>query len=162
MVERRVTPWGSKAWGPIVSHPLHGLQQQLNQAIEGYWRSLGSPTARPASGVSFAPQLDVAEDAAAVTVSIELPGVSKGELEVAFANGILSIRGEKRVEAGQEDRHYALRECEFGRFERAIAIGPDVDAEAIEANYSRGILRVVLPKTEEVKSAVRRIPIEGR
>lgn len=162
MVERRVTPWGSKAWGPIVPHPLHGLQQQLNQTIEGYWRSLGSPTARPAGGVSFAPQLDVTEDVETVTVSIELPGVPEEDLEVIFANGILSIRGEKGIEPGQEDRHYALRECEFGRFERSIAIGPDVDTEAIEANYSHGVLTVVLPKTEEAKSAVRRIPIEGR
>jgi HSP20 family protein len=137
------------------------LQQQLNQTIEGHWRSLGSPTARPVGGVSFAPQLDVAEDAETVTVNIELPGITEEDLEVTFGNGILSIRGEKGIEPGQEDRHYALRECEFGRFERSIAIGPDVDAEAIEASCSHGVLPVVLPKTEEAKSAVRRIPIVG-
>lgn len=159
MVERRVTPWGSKAWGPVVPHPLRDLQQQMNQVIESYWREFGSPTARPAGGVSFAPQLDVAEDAEAVAVSIELPGMAEADLEVTFGGGILSIRGEKEPGPGQEDRHYALRECEFGRFERSIAIGPDIDAEAIEATYSHGVLTVVLPKTERAGPAARRIPI---
>ena len=140
--------------------PMAGRASEMLK--QGRMRSLGSPTARPVGGVSFAPQLDVTEDADTVTVSIELPGVPEEDLEVSFANGILSIRGEKRLEAEEAARHYALRECEFGRFERAIAIGPEVDAEAIEASCRNGVLRVVLPKTERARTAIRRIPIEAR
>jgi HSP20 family protein len=128
----------------------------MAQTVEDYWRGLGSPTARPVSGVDLSPQIDVAEDANAVTVYVELPGVAAEEIDVTFSGGVLSICGEKEIPPQAKDQHHALREREFGRFERAVAIGPAIVDARIKTTYRQGTLTVVLPKAAPGKPTVGR------
>ena len=93
------------------------------------------------------------------TVFIELPGVPEDDIDVTFSGGILSISGEKEVPPEATDQHYALREREFGRFERSIAIGPAIAGSGIKATHRHGTLKVMLPKATAGKPTARRIPI---
>jgi len=152
--------WYWRAWArQHAPRPLVDLRQEMTQMVEDYWRSFGSPTARPLSGIGMSPQIDVAEDDDAVTIFIELPGVPEDKIDVTFSGGILSISGEKEIPPEAKDQHYALREREFGRFERSMAIGPAVAGSGIKATYRHGALTVVLPKATAGKPTARRIPI---
>ncbi len=161
MADRGPPIWYWRAWAPRhVPRPLEDLRQAMTETVEDYWRGLGSPTARPVSGIDLSPQMDVAEDADAVTVQVELPGVAPDEIDVTFGGGILSICGDNEIPPEAKNQHHALREREFGRFERAIAIGPAIAEAGIKATYRRGTLTIVLPKAAPGKpTAGRRIPI---
>lgn len=160
MVEQEPPLWYWRAWArQHAPRPLVDLRQEMTQIVEDYWRDFGSPTARPVSGVGLSPQIDIAEDDAAVTVSIELPGVPEDQIDINFRGGILSVSGEKEIPPDAKNQHYALREREFGRFERSIAIGPAIADSEIKATYRHGMMKVVLPKSTRDKTAARRIPI---
>lgn len=159
MAERGPPLWYRRGWARSHPHrPLADLHQALSQTLEDYWRGLGSPSARPASGIDMSPQVDVTEDDEAVRVFVELPGVPEENIDVAFSGGILSVSGEKEIPPEASDQHYALREREFGRFERVIAIGPAIAESGIAATFRHGTLTVVLRKATP-GSPARRIPI---
>lgn len=152
--------WYRRGWArQHAPRPLVDLRQEMTQIVEDYWRSYGSPTARPVSGIDMSPQIDVAENDDAVIIIIELPGVPEDQIDVTFSGGILSIGGEKEIPPDAKDQHYALMEREFGRFERSIAIGPSIADSGIKATFRHGTLTVVLPKAAADKPTARRIPI---
>jgi len=74
---------------------------------------------------------------------------------------VLTLKGEKRVESGN-DGDALYRERFHGRFQRSIPVGSDVDADKIAASFKNGELTVILPKTEDTASKAKRIPINAR
>jgi HSP20 family protein len=81
-------------------------------------------------------------------VEADLPGMTDQDVEVTVHNGILFIRGERKPEAG---RQYVYNGRAWGRFERAVRLPDEVDADAIQAELSRGVLRLTMPKSPETK-----------
>jgi HSP20 family protein len=81
-------------------------------------------------------------------VEADLPGMTDQDVEVTVHNGILFIRGERKVEEG---RQYLYNGRTWGRFERAITLPEAVDSDAVQAELINGVLRVVLPKSPEAK-----------
>jgi HSP20 family protein len=81
-------------------------------------------------------------------VEADLPGMTDQDVEVTVHNGILFIRGERKVEEGRE---YLYNGRTWGRFERAITLPEAVDADAVEAELTNGVLRIALPKRPEAK-----------
>jgi HSP20 family protein len=88
------------------------------------------------------------ETARSVIVRIELPGMSKEDIDISVDRGCLQIRGYKRSSGDEEPRHYHLMERAFGRFERLIPLPPNIDAGHAEVSYQDGVITVILPKTE--------------
>ena len=112
------------------------------------------------------PRADVFETADHVLVIVEVAGLARDryQIELRPSNGTLVVRGE-RVEL-PDDVCGRLRchqlEIYFGQFERVIPV-PDADslnAEAVEATYRDGLLRILLPRVR--KNAARRIPVQDR
>jgi HSP20 family protein len=88
------------------------------------------------------------ETAYSVIVQIEVPGMSKDDLDVSIYRGGLRIRGEKRGAADQQGRFYYLMERAFGRFERTISLPDNIDASRAEVSYCDGVVTVIVPKTQ--------------
>jgi len=84
-------------------------------------------------------------------VRAELPGLKADDINVSVTNNNLSISGERKIPSEGENVRYHRREREAGRFNRAIALPGEVDADRVEANHSDGILKVVIPKAEKAK-----------
>ncbi len=103
--------------------------------------------------------LDVAETDAEYVVKASLPGINPDELEITYDSNVLTIKGEIRKEDDYEDERYHIRERRFGSFSRSISLPYAVKADEIEANYEAGILKLILPKSEEAKP--KRIKIRG-
>jgi HSP20 family protein len=83
-----------------------------------------------------------------IYVEADLPGMADEDVEVTVHNGVLYIRGERKPEEG---RQYLFNGRSFGRFERAITLPDAVDTEAVQAELTRGVLRVSMPKRPETK-----------
>ena len=105
--------------------------------------------------------LDVIENADEFIVKADLAGIDPDNIEITFTENSLSIKGEMTEELDEEGKEgrYHLRERRYGTFSRLISMPGTVDVEAIEAETKNGVLKIHLPKKEEVKP--HRIQIKG-
>ena len=102
------------------------------------------------------PLLDVYETDSTIVASLDLPGVEKKDVEVSVSNGFLTISGERKNISG-EGRIW--QETSFGTFKRTFELTEAVVEDKIKAQFKNGVLKISLPKAEEVKSAVRNISV---
>jgi HSP20 family protein len=106
------------------------------------------------------PELDVRESADAITVEAELPGVDEKDVTVTIANGILTIKGEKKQEKEEKSESYHLTERSFGSFERSIRLPDTIDDAKVETKFAKGVLKVTAAKKPEAVKAERKIDIK--
>jgi len=95
--------------------------------------------------------LDVVESEDEYLVKASLPGINPEDLEITFEDNRLTIKGESKEEEVIDEARFHLRERRFGRFTRSIKLPSGIESEKIEANYDKGVLKLHLPKVEEVK-----------
>jgi HSP20 family protein len=98
--------------------------------------------------VEAAAPLSLWQDEDHIYVEADLPGMADEDVEVTVHKGVLFIRGERKPEP---DRHYLYNGRAWGRFERAVKLPDEVDAGAIQAELSRGVLRLTMPKSPETR-----------
>lgn len=92
---------------------------------------------------------DILDDGRNIVVRVELPGIERDDCEVVVDGPALYIRGEKRYDSDYVSGSFYVRQCAYGRFERAIALPHHVDATRADAMYRSGVLTVKLPKAAE-------------
>lgn len=102
---------------------------------------------------------DLFEDADKFVVRLEVPGLDKQDLDIEVRSDVLVVRGEKRYEQESASGQYRIRQCAFGSFHRSIPLPTPVLAEKTSASYRNGVLRIELPKAEQVSG--RRIEVRG-
>ena len=105
------------------------------------------------------PLLDVYETDRTIEVSADLPGVEKKDVEVNVSNGFLTISGERKKTAGESAEGRIWQETSFGTFKRTFELTEAVVEDKIKAQFKNGVLKISLPKAEEVKPAVRNISV---
>jgi HSP20 family protein len=124
-----------------------GLRSELDRLFESFFS--GSPARR--EGSIWSPSVDVREDSANFYVEAELPGMDKDGIQLEIENNVLSIKGERKLERREEKENFHFVERSYGSFFRSFSLPKNVDGEAISAEYKDGVLKVTLPKREEVK-----------
>jgi HSP20 family protein len=97
------------------------------------------------------PAFDVSETENEIVVKAELPGMDVKDIDIALTDGLLTIKGERKMEKEDKEENYHRIERQFGSFSRSLNLGTKVRADGIEAGYKDGILTVTLPKAEENK-----------
>jgi len=123
--------------------------------------TFGDRWAAPQEAAALPVRLDVKEDEKAFHVTAELPGLSEKEVEVTFDDGVLTIRGEKKVERDEKKDTWHIVERSSGSFARQLSLATIVDADAIAAKFEKGVLSVTLPKLAEEKANARKIEIKA-
>jgi len=131
----------------------HRLTRFLNDAFGGLD---GQPEGTVAAWV---PAVDVSEDANAIRIVAEVPGVSPEDVKIAHENNVLTIQGTKQQATQESTERLHRDERTYGAFARSFTLPATVDANAIKASYQDGVLTVTLPKME--KARPRQIPVES-
>ncbi len=106
---------------------------------------------RAGESVGWTPGCDIYEDEDSVTLSFDLAGVEAKDVDVRFENGVLTIRGERKLEHPDKRQNYHRIEMAYGTFTRSFALPSTVDAERIHAEARSGVLVISLPKRSEAK-----------
>ena len=97
------------------------------------------------------PAFDVSETDDEVIVKAELPGMDVKDIDITMTDGLLTIKGERKMEKEDKRENYHRIERQFGSFSRSLNLGVNVKGDSIDAGYKDGILTVTLPKAEEDK-----------
>ncbi len=107
-----------------------------------------------------APAVDIAETEKGYEITAELPGIDEKNVEVKYADGVLTVKGEKKGEKAERKENYYLSERSYGTFQRSFGVPDNVDADKVEAAFKNGVLTVTLPKTPEAQKKEKRIEIK--
>jgi HSP20 family protein len=110
---------------------------------------------------SFAPPVDVYEDEHNVTLKIEVPGIDEKDIDVRIENNVLTVHGERRFEKEEKEENFRRVERQYGSFTRTFTLPTTVDAENVQANYDKGILKIALPKKAEAKPKQIKVSVGG-
>ncbi len=123
----------------------------LRKEVDRLFRDFLESPVRERGEVVYLPPLDIYEDNDKIVVEAEIPGLNKEDIKINVADNILTIKAEKKKEEKVKDKDVIYEEIAYGIYEREIELPQTVDTEKIDAVYEDGVLKVVLPKKEEVK-----------
>jgi len=98
---------------------------------------------------SFSPQVDISETEKAFEIELAVPGMKKDDFKIDFAEGRLTISGERKQVEEKEGKNYHTKEMRYGNFSRSFYLPDTVDETKINASYDSGILSLVIPKDEK-------------
>lgn len=127
------------------------LLSRFNRDMEGFLDS-------NAASVAFIPAVDVHEEKERFVVKADLPGVKPEEIEVTAEKGILTLRGERKSDRAEQSEGYERVERVTGSFTRRFALPENVQADAIKAKFTHGVLEVTIPKQPVVPA--KRVNVE--
>jgi len=105
------------------------------------------------------PAVNIWEGPDAAAVTAELPGVDPEDIDISVKENLLSLSGERKPPAADENVIWHRRERGFGEFSRSIGLPFRVDPENVEARFENGVLQIVLHRHEEDKP--RRIEVKA-
>lgn len=95
--------------------------------------------------------VDIYEKDEHFILTAELPGVKKEDVKVNVEGDVLTIEAEKRAEYEDNKEGVYHSERSYGKFTRSFRLNSQVEGDKIDASYTDGVLRLSLPKREEVK-----------
>ncbi len=135
----RLTPWDAFA----------GMDAEFSRIFRGF--GLGEGGGTGSGDGHWLPAMDVSETDDAYVVEADVPGIGKDDITIEALGDVVTIKGERKHEAGEEEKGYRRVEGRYGSFERSFKVPGGFNAEAIEAKFENGVLSVTLPKREETK-----------
>ena len=164
--EKTAAPAKTAEWAPFES-----LRREIDRLFDDFrpfdWRlpraraGFGFELPKLAAEWKLAPAMDLVEKEKEYEISAELPGIDEKNVEIKLANGMLTIKGEKNEEKEEKQKDYYLSERRFGSFQRSFAVPEGVDADKIEASFTKGVLSVKLPKSAAAQSAEKKITVKA-
>src|SRR5512136_3061603 len=95
--------------------------------------------------------LDMFETENDVVVKASVPGVKPEDIDVTVTGDLLTIKGEFKLEENVEKENFIRRERRYGSFSRSLALPTAVNVDKATAEFENGVLKLKLPKSEEVK-----------
>lgn len=167
---RDLIPWGrsNDSQAPSVyrdseQHPILSLHRDVNRLFDDVFRDFETRLSGSGrfSPLAFTwPSVELSETDRHITVTAEVPGLEEKDIDVLLDDGVLTLRGEKRSETEDNGRQFSERY--YGRFERRIPLGFEVEEDQVTAAFKNGLLTVTLPKSASARSRVKRIEINGQ
>jgi HSP20 family protein len=149
-------------------HPLLDFQQDVNRLFEGFFGDFGLERFGLLSGrrwgqaetALFSPEVDIAETDKEVQLVAELPGLDEKDVTVEVDENAVTIRGEKKEEIEDKDRHWQQVERRYGSFHRVVPLPAEVKTDKARACFKKGVLTIALPKADSPRRKVRTITID--
>lgn len=134
---------------------LNQFHDELEQFFGRYDQANGDSAIATSSWI---PAVDIKEEEQRFLIHVDVPGVDPKNIEIFMENGVLTIKGERRLET-QENNLYKRIERVHGTFYRRFSLPGTADANKISATGKNGVLEVTIPKKEVAQP--RRIEIQA-
>lgn len=133
-------------WEPF--RDLMAMQDRMTRLIDETFSRIWKEDM--AQGV-WSPPVDILERGDEVVVKVDLPGVTQSEIDIRVEEGTLTIQGERKFVKESSEENYVQIERPYGTFRRTFSIPRTIDQESIKASYKDGVLRIILPRRQEIQ-----------
>jgi len=124
---------------------MHRAQEEMGRVLDDRF------VFRASESLGWTPATDIYEDEEGLTLKFELAGVEPKDVDIRFENGVLTVKGERKLEKEETKENYHRVELSYGAFNRSFSLPPTVDTDKIEAESKVGVLVIHLPKKAEAK-----------
>lgn len=125
------------------SHPLN-LLFDLHSNFGDIFRE---PYGKAPAGL-LNPAVEIVEKDEDYTITAELPGIAKEDIDVKISEGVLTVKATKKAETHREDGKVKYTERQYGEFSRAWSLPDTVDQEEVTANFQDGVLKLTIKKVK--------------
>jgi len=131
---------------------LHNVGNRINRLLNDALGLSGLDWQyRDSVSASWVPPVDIFEEADAIRIMAEVPGVRPEDVKISLEGNVLTIHGTKQQAAEERTERVHRYERTYGVFERTFSLPATVDANNIKAAYEQGVLTVTLPKMAEAR-----------
>ncbi|GBE77668.1 Heat shock protein [Sparassis crispa] len=134
----------------LLNEPFYSLIDLEHLFDDSFTTRTRSPqTGEVAASRSLKPRMDLHEDTRAntVTVTFELPGLKKEDVDISVQNNMLTVSGEPRLSSEREEGGYSVCERRYGKFSRSLSLPRGIQTQNIKASMQDGVLTVTYPTT---------------
>ena len=125
-------------WNPV--RDLITMQEKMNKIFDDSFK---------ATSGDWSPAVDIMENHSEIIIIAEVPGVSEDTMDIQVADGILTMKGEKKFPIEKQSDNYYRLERSYGKFNRAFAIPAAVDQTNVKASLKDGVLKIILKKKSD-------------
>jgi HSP20 family protein len=132
-------------WSP--QRDLVGAHDSMDRLLDQFFDRIPYRT----DLATFAPPVDIEENAEEFVVRADLPGLDPKDVKVSVIADRLTIRGERQKSTSKQEGSFHRTERVHGAFERSFVLGSPVRADQVQAKYRDGVLEVRVPKAEEAR-----------
>lgn len=145
----------------MTSHEPWNVLNNLHREVGRYLSSsqTGAEDGSSVATSAWTPAVDIKEEENQFLITADVPGVDPENIDVTMESGLLTIKGERKLESDVKRNGYRRFERLHGMFYRRFSLPDYADADNISANCKNGVLTVTVPKTEAVKP--RRIEVKA-
>jgi HSP20 family protein len=136
-------------WNPQADLLRGRMDRMFNEMLRELWGPVAD-SEEVASRV-WAPPVDIREGVDALTLTAELPGLTKEDVSITLENNVLTLSGERKFEKEAHGESYHRVERSYGNFSRSFTLPSTVKTDKVDARFENGVLTISLPKQEESK-----------
>lgn len=97
------------------------------------------------------PAVNIEEEKKEFKISLAVPGMKKDDFKINVEGDMLTISAETKEEKEEKDKKYTRKEYSYSSFSRTFTIPEGTRADKIDARYEDGVLKLVIPKTDETR-----------
>jgi len=147
--------------------PFATLRNEVDRVFDNFFgrRTVGAfpsfgfeELARPFSSAVM-PNVDVKEADSSLVITAELPGMEDQDVEISVREGVLTLKGEKKEETSEEKEDVHITERRYGSFRRTFRLPEGAEEDKITAAFDKGVLTVIVPKSEVAETSEKKIAI---
>ncbi len=143
----------------VPAHPLESLHKEVDRLFGGLFDDLAFPRWRLFNAGNM-PRVDFKQTEAGYELDAELPGVAAADVKLDLANGVLTLKGEKKSSQEEKGKDFIRVERSHGSFSRSFALPDDADGDKITATAKDGIVTIVIPRKAGAALPARSIEIK--
>jgi len=138
-------------WNP--TRELLNIEKEFNRLFNSFGRRFGTEKELDSEleNAVWMPLADIAEDNNNYSIHIDLPGINKEDVKISFANGELSISGERKQEKESKNSKYHRIERSYGKYFRSFRLPENIEEDKIKADFKDGALMISIPKSEKAR-----------
>jgi len=143
-------------WDPV--RELLSLQDRMNRLIDQTLSRSHADTELSSTG-AWSPAVDLYESDEHLILKAELPEVDHDDIDLSIDEDRVTLKGQRHLRETPSENQFLRMERSYGPFHRTLDLPTSVDAEAVKAEFKKGILTVTMPK--RISEQSRQIPISG-
>ncbi len=118
-----------------------------------------SVTATDSKPLRLHPPVDITENAEALKIRVEMPGLRVEDTDITIEDGVLRLKASRPAPRKESGERAALQELRYGLYERAFILPDSADTDHVDAAMQDGILTLTIPKQQQARP--RRIPVRA-
>jgi HSP20 family protein len=134
-------------WDPF--RDMVTLRDKMNRLFEDAYAHRGEEKEITAS--AWAPSVDIYESENELILTAEVPGIDEKDVEIKIEDNTLTLKGERKFEKETKEENFHRIERSYGSFYRAFTLPTYVDTDRISAEHENGVLKITMPKRQELK-----------